>query len=66
MDEHTRDDTVGPSTTDDPTGCSDCPDSNGWKHGTLRRAVVHGGRLYNAEACHESRDCFEIDFRSAN
>ena len=33
--------------------------SNGGERGTLRRAVVHGVRLYNSVAFHESHDCFE-------
>jgi len=60
MDDHTRDYTVGPPISGDPTGWrADRNDSNGWEHGTLRRAVVHGVRLYNAGAFHESHDCFE-------
>ncbi|MFB6196093.1 MAG: DUF309 domain-containing protein [Haloplanus sp.] len=63
MDEHTRDYTVGPPTAGDPTGwCADRAPSNGWEHGTLRRAVIHGVRLYNAGAFHESHDCFEDEW----
>ncbi|MFB6103247.1 MAG: DUF309 domain-containing protein [Haloplanus sp.] len=63
MNEHTRDYTVGPPTTGDPTGWrADRGASNGWEHGTLRRAVVHGVRLYNAGAYHESHDCFEDEW----
>ena len=55
MDDHTRDYTVGPPVAGDPTGWrADRGESNGWEHGTLRRAVVHGVRLYNAGAFHES------------
>ena len=36
--------------------------SNGWEHGTLRRAVVHGVRLYNSGEFHESHDCFEAEW----
>jgi predicted metal-dependent hydrolase len=35
---------------------------NGWEHGTLRRATVHGVRLYNSGAYHESHDCFEDEW----
>ena len=67
MDDHTRDHTVGPPVSGDPTGWrADRGESNGWEHGTLRKAVVHGVRLYNTGAFHESHDCFEIDFRSTN
>jgi hypothetical protein len=63
MDNHTRDYTVGPPTSGDPTGWqADRGASNGWEHGTLRRAVVHGVRLYNAGAFHESHDCFEDEW----
>ena len=50
MDDHTRDPSVGPP-AGDPTGWR----SDGqWEHATLRRAVVHGVRLYNAGEYHES------------
>ncbi|SEA13675.1 hypothetical protein SAMN04488065_2035 [Haloplanus vescus] len=63
MDEHTRDYSVGPPTSGDPTGWrADRGASNGWEHGTLRRAVVHGVRLYNAGAFHEAHDCFEDEW----
>ena len=63
MDDHTRDYTVGPPVSGDPTGWrADRGESNGWEHGTLRRAVVHGVRLYNAGAFHESHDCFEDEW----
>jgi hypothetical protein len=63
MDDHTRDYTVGPPTRGDPTGWrADRGESNGWEHGTLRRAVVHGVRLFNAGAFHESHDCFEDEW----
>ncbi|MFB6303546.1 MAG: DUF309 domain-containing protein [Haloferacaceae archaeon] len=62
-DEHTRDDGVSPPIGTDPTGWSAAETaSNGWEHGTLRRAVVHGVRLYNAGAFHESHDCFEAEW----
>lgn len=65
MNDHTRDDTVGPPTSGSPTGwdASRGP-SNGWEHGTLRRAVVHGVRLYNAGEFHEAHDCFEAEWYS--
>ena len=63
MDEHTRDYTVGPPVSGDPAGWrADRGESNGWEHGTLRKAVVHGVRLYNAGAFHESHDCFEDEW----
>ncbi|AFO56159.1 MULTISPECIES: DUF309 domain-containing protein [unclassified Natrinema] len=63
MDDHTRDYTVGPPTEGNPTGWRrERPESNGWKHGTLRRAVVHGVALFNAGAFHESHDCFEAEW----
>ena len=60
MDDHTRDDTVGPPATGNPTGWDG--DRGTWEHGTLRRAVVHGVRLYNAGEFHESHDCFEDEW----
>ncbi|WP_135362589.1 DUF309 domain-containing protein [Halosimplex halophilum] len=63
MDEHTRDYGVGPPTSGDPTGWrADRGASNGWEHGTLRRAVVHGVALFNAGEYHESHDCFEDEW----
>lgn len=78
MDDHTRKDTVGPPVSEDPTGWwaaglrgptgwrAGQAESNGWEHGTLRRAVVHGVRLYNAGEYHESHGCFEIGWPSVN
>jgi len=57
MDEHTRDDSVGPP-AGTPTGWSD----GRWEHATLRRAVVHGVRLYNSGHYHASHDCFEDEW----
>lgn len=63
MDEHTRDPSVAPPVSGEPSGWRrDRLESNGWEHGTLRRAVVHGVRLYNDGAYHESHDCFEIEW----
>ncbi|WP_299335554.1 DUF309 domain-containing protein [Haloplanus sp.] len=63
MDDHTLDHGVGPPTSGDPTGWrADRGESNGWEHGTLRKAVLHGVRLYNAGAFHESHDCFESEW----
>jgi predicted metal-dependent hydrolase len=63
MDDHTVDHGVGPPTSGDPTGWRrDRPESNGWEHGTLRKAVIHGVRLYNSGAFHESHDCFESEW----
>ena len=63
MSDHTRDAGVGPPTRGDPAGWrADRARSNGWEHGTLRRAVIHGVRLYNAGEYHESHDCFEAEW----
>ncbi|MFB6281302.1 MAG: DUF309 domain-containing protein, partial [Haloferacaceae archaeon] len=58
MDDHTRTPDVAPPPRDrSPSGWS--AERGRWEHGTLRRAVVCGVRLYNAGAFHESHDCFE-------
>ncbi len=58
MDDHTRDPTV-PAPSGHPTGWR----ADGqWEHATLRQAVVHGVRLYNDGAYHESHDCFEAEW----
>jgi len=57
---HTRDDTVTPPERGEPTGWNS--EAGCWEHGTLRRAVVHGVRLYNSGAFHESHDCFEAEW----
>jgi hypothetical protein len=63
VNEHTRDYSVGPPVSGSPTGWrEDRAASNGWEHGTLRRAVVHGVRLYNSGEFHESHDCFEDEW----
>ncbi|SMO58779.1 DUF309 domain-containing protein [Halorubrum cibi] len=63
MDDHTRHPGVAPPLSGEPAGWRrDRPASNGWEHGTLRRAVVHGVRLYNDGAYHESHDCFEDEW----
>jgi hypothetical protein len=63
VDEHTTDPSIPPPTAGDPTGWRrERGESNGWEHGTLRRAVIHGVRLYNAGAFHESHDCFEAEW----
>ena len=59
MDDHTRAPGVDPP-DGSPTGWD--PDADRWEHATLRRAVVHGVRLYNAGAYHESHDCFEDEW----
>ena len=73
MDEHTMDPTVGPP-AGNPSGWCEGPlpndvdetafcDADGyWRHATLRRAVVHGVRLFNSGAYHESHDCFEDEW----
>ncbi|WP_224268636.1 DUF309 domain-containing protein [Haloprofundus salinisoli] len=58
MDEHTRDPSVAPP-LGDPTGWRA---DNQWEHATLRRAVEHGVRLFNAGEFHESHDCFEDEW----
>lgn len=63
MDDHTLDADVAPPASGDPAGWSaERARSNGWEHGTLRRAVIHGVRLYNSGAFHESHDCFEAEW----
>lgn len=59
MDDHTKDPTVDPP-VGNPPGWD--PETGRWQHATLRRAVVHGVRLYNAGAYHESHDCFEDEW----
>jgi len=58
MDEHTRDPSIGPP-DGDPTGWRD---DGRWEHATLRRAAIHGVRLYNSGEYHESHDCFEDEW----
>ncbi|MUV88892.1 DUF309 domain-containing protein [Halapricum sp. CBA1109] len=58
MDDHTRDPTVAPP-SGSPTGWRT---DGQWEHATLRRATVHGVRLFNAGAFHESHDCFEDEW----
>jgi hypothetical protein len=58
MDDHTRDPGVAPP-LGNPTGWRQ---DRRWEHATLRRAVEHGVRLYNASAFHESHDCFEAEW----
>jgi hypothetical protein len=59
MDEHTSDPTVDPP-AGNPTGWDAA--AGRWEHATLRRATVHGVRLYNAREYHESHDCFEAEW----
>lgn len=60
MTDHTRDPTVRPPRQGHPTGWR--PEAGEWEHATLREAVVHGVRLFNAGAFHESHDCFEFEW----
>ncbi|MWG36723.1 DUF309 domain-containing protein [Halomarina oriensis] len=60
MDDHTRDPSVGPPLAGAPTGWH--ADRDVWEHATLRRATVHGVRLYNSGEFHESHDCFEDEW----
>ena len=59
MDEHTRDPSVPPP-LGNPTGWR--TGDQVWEHATLRRATMHGVRLFNASAYHESHDCFEDEW----
>jgi predicted metal-dependent hydrolase len=60
VDDHTRDPSVAPPPGNRaPTGWRD---DGRWEHATLRRALVHGVRLYNSGAFHESHDCFEDEW----
>jgi uncharacterized protein len=58
MDDHTRDPSV-PAPEGDPTGWRD---DGQWEHATLRRATVHGVRLFNDGDYHASHDCFEHEW----
>ncbi|MEF8757930.1 MAG: DUF309 domain-containing protein [Halobacteriales archaeon] len=60
MDEHTSDDSVEGPPAGTPTGW--LPGADRWEHDTLRRATVHGVRLFNAGAYHDSHDCFEAEW----
>mgnify|MGYP002760177829 CR=1 FL=1 len=69
MNEHTRDSTVGPPPRgQQPAGWlpgetfGAGPAEGRWQHATLRRATVHGVRLFNAGAYHEAHDCFEAEW----
>jgi predicted metal-dependent hydrolase len=60
MDDHTRAPDVLPPAAGTPTGWD--PTAEHWEHATLRRALVHGVRLFNAGDFHESHDCFEDEW----
>ncbi|RQG90567.1 DUF309 domain-containing protein [Natrarchaeobius chitinivorans] len=60
MDDHTNDPTVDPPPSGQPTGWLER--ESHWEHGTLRRATVHGVRLFNVGDYHESHDCFELEW----
>lgn len=60
MDDHTRDPSVGPPAPGNPTGWNQ--ETQEWDHATLRKAVIHGVRLYNVGEFHESHDCFEAEW----
>lgn len=60
MDDHTDDPAVPPPARGEPTGWDAA--AGRWEHATLRRAVDHGIRLFNAGAYHDSHDCFEAEW----
>ncbi|MFW5919892.1 MAG: DUF309 domain-containing protein [Halanaeroarchaeum sp.] len=60
MDDHTRDDSIEGPRAGTPTGW--LPGEDRWEHDTLRQATVHGVRLFNSEAYHDSHDCFEDEW----
>lgn len=60
MSDHTQNATVAPPPRGNPTGWHET--EGRWIHPTLREAVVHGVRLYNDGAFHESHDCFEAEW----
>ncbi|MFB6094235.1 MAG: DUF309 domain-containing protein [Halanaeroarchaeum sp.] len=61
MDEHTRDDSVDPPPDDrSPTGWDE--EADRWEHATLRRAALHGVRLFNEGEYHAAHDCFEDEW----
>ncbi|MGM0605663.1 MAG: DUF309 domain-containing protein [Halobacteriota archaeon] len=59
MDEHTHDPSVAPP-LGTPAGW--LQNRREWEHATLRQATVHGVRLFNDGAYHESHDCFEDEW----
>jgi predicted metal-dependent hydrolase len=59
VDDHTRDPSVAPP-LGNPTGWREA--ERRWEHATLRRAVEHGVRLYNARSFHEAHDSFEAEW----
>ena len=59
MADHTDDPAVQPPDGNSPPGWDP---EDGWEHATLRRAIEHGVRLFNAEAYHEAHDCFEDEW----
>ncbi len=60
MSDHTKDSTVKPPASGNPTGWNQ--ETQEWEHATLRKAVIHGVRLYNSGEFHESHDCFEAEW----
>jgi hypothetical protein len=61
VDDHTTDPEVPPPVRGQPAGW--LPNEGRWEHDTLRRATVHGVRLYNAGEYHEA---FENVWPSVN
>ncbi|NGM69396.1 DUF309 domain-containing protein [Natronolimnobius sp. AArcel1] len=61
MDDHTSDPSVNPPPRGQtPAGWLEADER--WTHATLRQAIVHGVRLFNDGAYHESHDCFELEW----
>ncbi len=61
MDDHTSDPSVNPPPRGQtPAGWLEADER--WNHATLRQAIVHGVRLFNDGAYHESHDCFELEW----
>ncbi|AKH97866.1 DUF309 domain-containing protein [Halanaeroarchaeum sulfurireducens] len=62
MDQHTMDPSIErPPNNATPTGWDE--DTDRWEHETLRRAVIHGIRLYNSGEYHDAHDVFEDEWK---
>lgn len=60
MSEHTNRADVSPPSNPQTSGWNTAEQQ--WEHPTLRKATVHGIRLYNVSEYHESHDCFEYEW----